>query len=330
MQYTDNIIFLSGAERPTEIYTASISSNTIQQLTTTEGKVFDYSIQSNPFRIVYSTLNQSNGTDFWLKTDLKSESRKLFSCGGDLCFSAEFSPDGEFILVTRSGSNLNSNSNAKRSTIWRYRFTDRIFEPLVPNTTVFGEHAVISGREGYIAYQDFNPNGIRILNADGHEVRFITMNQVIDGFSWAHDDDVLYFLTEEIVNDLPKTEIWSLNMNTAEIIQINPDISPDSLITKVKPSSDNSELMIGVVENPLIPNQIILIIDINSGKILNQLNAPSVSFGNFSWSRNGDEVVFQQFEFTGSDSKPEVGIWDLASDTVSVIAQNAYFPAYIP
>ena len=60
------------------------------------------------------------------------------------------------------------------------------------------------------------------------------------------------YLTEEIVNDLPKTEIWSLNMNTAEIIQIRPNISPDSLITKVKSSSDNSKLMIGVVENPLI------------------------------------------------------------------------------
>src|SRR5665648_292487 len=262
LQYTHNIIFLSGAERPTEIYIASISLNTIQQLTNTEGKVFDYSIQSNPFRIVYSTLNQSNGTDYWLITDLKSPSQKLFSCEGELCFSAEFSPDGEFMLVTRSGGNLSSNSNSTRSTIWKYRFTDSVFESLVPGSDLFGEHVIISSNHGFVAYQNFNPTGIRILNAGGDEVRFITMNQVIDGFTWANNSDVLYYLSEEIVNDLPKTDLWSLNMITAENIQIHPDISPDSLITKIKSSPDNSKLLIGVVENPLIPNQIILIFDI--------------------------------------------------------------------
>ena len=80
------------------------------------------------------------------------------------------------------------------STIWKFRFTDSIFESLVPGSTVFGEHAVISRNDGYIAYQDFNPNGIRILDPDGDEVRFITMNQVVDGFTWAYDSDVLYLL----------------------------------------------------------------------------------------------------------------------------------------
>ncbi len=329
LQFSQDVLFLNGAERPTEIYIASKSLNTSQQITNTEGKVFDYSIQSNPFRIVYSTLNQSNGTDFWLKTDLNSPSKELFSCEEDLCYSAEFSPDGEFMLITRSGGNLGLNSNSSQPTIWKYRFTDNKFESLVPGLNVFGQHAVISSNYGFVAYQNFNPTGIQILDADGIEVRFITTNQSFDGFTWAKESDVLYYLSEEIVNDLPKTELWSLNMITGENIQIHPDISPDALITKIKPSPDNSKLMIGVVENPLIPNQIILIFDSKSGKILNQLSEPSVSFGNFAWSRIGEKIVFQQFEFTGSDSKPEVGIWDLASDTVSIVAKNAYFPVFI-
>lgn len=329
LQHSEDIMFLSGAERPTEIYIASISLNTSQQITNTEGKVFDYSIQSNPFRIVYSTLNQSNGTDFWLKTDLKSPSKELFSCEEDLCYLAEFSPDGEFMLLTRSGSIKGLNLNSSQPTIWKYRFTDNKFESLVPGSVVFGEHAVISSNNGFIAFQNINPNGIRILDSKGIEVRFITTNQGVNGFTWAKESDVLYYLSEEIVNDLPKTELWLLNMITGENIQIRPDISPDALITKIKSSPDNSKLMIGVVENPLIPNQIILIFDIKSGKILKQLSEPSVSFGNFSWSRNGEKIVFQQFEFIGSDSKPEVGIWDLASNTVSIVAKNAYFPAFI-
>lgn len=321
-----NVLFLSGTDRPTEIFIASIEKNSQTQLTKSDGRIYDYSVQSNPFRIAYSTLNPNNGTDYWLISDLKSPAEQLFTCDFELCFSAEFSPDGEFMLVTRS----NTNSNSSKSTIWKYHFSDEVFEPLIPGTDVFGDHAVISRDHGYVAYRSFTPTGIQILNANGEEERFVGMTQATAGFTWAEVGDVLYYITEEIIGELPTTNLWALNMKTEDIFQILPESTPDSSITKIKPSPDNSKLMIGMVENPLIPNQMILILDLDSGEIINQLKTPSVSFGNFSWSQNGEKIVFQKFEFTGSDSKPEVGIWDLTSNNISSVAKNAYYPVFSP
>lgn len=329
IRFPSGILYLSGSNRPTEIYSYSLESNLITQITFTDGKIYDFTISDNSQKIVYGILNQYEGIDYWSIEGLNSSPNFLFSCDEDLCFDPEFSQNGEILLVNRSKGNL-FDYNENGVTTWVFNFSNNQFEPFYNTIPLSGRWIKYSKNQDYIAYQQTNPNGLRIVNLSGEEHFFFDKQRVEGMFEWSMNKNVLYFITEEIIEELPITKLWSIDVDTDEFKQITLNLISNLNITQIKTSSDQSKILFGVKENPLLPNQSLIIYELNTRNISSQLNNPSISYGNISWTSDNTKVLFQQFEFNGTNGTPEIGYWDLDTNSVNMLIKDAYSPVFVP
>jgi len=48
------------------------------------------------------------------------------------------------------------------------------------------------------------------------------------------------------------------------------------------------------------------------------------------WDAAGQRIVFQRFSLTTAGARPEIWVYDLTKDELVRVAENAYFPQWIP
>ena len=55
-----------------------------------------------------------------------------------------------------------------------------------------------------------------------------------------------------------------------------------------------------------------------------------ITHGAYSWSTDGSALIFQQVALDSSSARPAVMIWDANSDAMTLIAQDATHPQWLP
>jgi hypothetical protein len=326
----NDFVFLSTTERPTEIYRYLIESNSIVQLTNTNGAVVDYGVDRLNGDIAYSVFNERGGADIWLMIAPNEDGELIISCGEETCFSPQFSKDSRLLTYQQGVHAFDSASFQSNSQI---RFYDLVTKQ---KTTLFGKEinngvkASWSNDGKYFAYYQTGPVGIRILDLLGNEVVFLQGTDAYRTFVWGADSQHLYFLSSDISDDSPVTSLQEFNLIAHEVKNIEIQMQEGELITNLKFSPSTNTLLLGVRYSGLLPNQKIVLFDMDTQEVINEMGDPSRNVGNISWNNLGNLIIFQQLDFESSDIKPEIVIWDPQVNISKTYVTDAYSPLFLP
>jgi len=325
-----NFVYLSTTERPTEIYLYSSTSNHPSQLTHTNGNIIDFDLNNVNGDILYSAFNYEGGADIWILPSPYEEAKLIINCRTMTCFSPQYHPDGVLITYQKSNSSFDSELIINNSEIVFYDLQNNIEINYLSFSVGNGSAPTWSSDGKYLAYFQSNPTGIRIIDFFGDEIFFIRVNNQHDFFAWGKDSDHFYFLLTEINNDQSETTIHKIQISKAEFSQIELSLNEGEMVTGLKISPDQDEVILGIRYSSFSPAQKLVVLDLITNKAKYELSDPTISAGNYSWNKTGDMIIYQKFSFDSDKKTPEIAIWNLKENLSFPIISDAYSPSFLP
>jgi len=323
------LVFLYPANGKADLWKYDSVSGRNTQLTSTDGKVYDYTVSKDGELIVFSVTNALGGYDLWTIGRDGDNPKKLVDCGNEVCIEPAISPDGLRIAYSRAA--WAAGESLAGSTIWLVDIKGKKSSLLVDDPAIYGTGSVWSPLGDRLAFLDETNGLFRIFDFKKLEITNLQSAGQEAG-AWSPDGSKMLIPSEYLVGiqsftglslvdfEAQITEpLFTQNQNTVDYFA--PDYSPRG-----------NEIIVGRREqltNGRSSSQIWLV-DLGSKKLEPITNDHNYSHGGFHWSPTGNQVVYQRYSLGSSKATPEILLWDRDSGTSKLIIENAAIPQWLP
>jgi len=323
------LVFLYPANGKTELWKYDPISDSHKQLTSTGGKVYDYTVSMDGELIAFSVINALGGYDLWTINRDGENPKKLVDCGNEVCIEPAISPDGSKIAYSRAA--WVTGESLAGSTIWLVDIKGKKSSLLVNDPTIYGTGSVWSPLGDRLAFLDETNGLFRIFDFKKLEITNLQSAGQETG-AWSPDGSKMLIPSEYLVGiqsftglslvdfEAEITEpLFTKNQNMVDYFA--PDYSPRG-----------NEIIVGRREqltNGRSSSQIWLV-ELESKKLEPITADHNYSHGGFHWSPTGNQVVYQRYSLGSSKATPEILLWDRDSGTSKLIIENAAIPQWLP
>jgi Tol biopolymer transport system component len=97
-------------------------------------------------------------------------------------------------------------------------------------------------------------------------------------------------------------------------------------------SPDGTQLLVArrYLDARYTPGTQIYLLDPATGEATPLIVDAGYNHAGMHWDATGHRIVFQRFAVTAQDALPEVWVYDLDTRALTRVAENAFFPAWLP
>jgi Tol biopolymer transport system component len=315
------LVYLSPVDAP-EIWRMPAAGGEARQLTQTDGQVFDFGASRDGRWIAYAVENTAGGKDLWQLNTVSGESSLLLDCGEDSCFEASWSPDGTYLVYTRQ--------QGGREAVWTVNRDSGESQPLIIDDTVPGRSPSWSPDGRRIAFMESQTGMIRIVDLEGEgNLRFSSTLGLMG--SWSPDGKRMAYLDMAKDQIFAGVDVYVLDLESQQIDPLMVFALGDVDVSV--PVWHPTEDLLLIAQRPLLGtySKQLWLVRLGERVTTEALTADqNLSHGAYSWSPDGQQVVFQRFELEAPNATPQVWAWERESGQMRLIAENAALPAWLP
>jgi len=286
------------------------------QLTETNGRVIDFSITSEGQQIYILMKNDEGGTDIWKKLLMEEEQQKIISCGSDVYDFLSIAPNGEFIASTQASENdrllLFSTIDKKEVYSENGGFSQTDFSP--------------NGK--YLSYFDHGDGVVKILDVENLSITHVVKCDEDLMGSWSSDSNCLICGQRSFDGGIAGIEMFEFDIITGISEKIFSEISNSLLVTQ--PSHmGNSNYLVLIRSGYKGNTRQIQILNVN-GKLIQEITSEQqYDHSSYAFEKNGNQIAYQKYKVTSSNSLPEVWIWDSTIANSRFVASDAVRPIWM-
>jgi Tol biopolymer transport system component len=312
-----------------------------KQITFSPSGIFDFSVSPDGSKIAFSERNTSTGTSDIKLLDLETESvQQITNCADASCTTPVWRPDGQLIGYERMdlNSDLSQQVGVSPKRIWLIDLS----------TTPPGTRPLFSDSQilGYGLQWSTDGNRITVFDSGGSGILFHQFNPestiVIPsryGSAGALSPDGTRVVYPEVVlsNAEARSYLQLVDLKTQEI---KPMTSPDDPIDDDTAawSPDGKTLAVGrrYLDDRYTRGKQLYLMNPSDGSVEELLVDPKYNMGTFVWDPNGMQLLLQRFPDPvamgdpENPGKPEVWTIDVATKTLVKVADDAFFPRWVP
>lgn len=301
------------------------------QISQTNGNVFDFQASPDGDQVVFSALNELFGIDLWIVQRDGSNQRKLLDCGSDRCSTPAWSPILQELAYTREGAGIDPNGPNGAPRIWILDITSGQTSPLFADPQKIGYGPKWSPDGQWLSIWNGTQGGIEVVNRNSGET-FMLESANGDVGSWTFNSQFLFysnlvsgeagFRNVILMADISNRSISTIvggNVEGDGYSVDNPVCSPKDNLVAVK-----------IQPNVKIPGAELFLLDPYSknGKTIMDDLSRIPSF--FSWTPDGEKLVFQSFILGGKSNDQEIWVWDVVKDQLKFITRGVWAPQWLP
>ena len=339
------IIYQTPSGDKSDLWVRSPKLGQPRQLTVGK-KPYDYALSFDGEQIAFSAANVQKGYDLWMMDRDGKNQRIMVECGAGWCINPTWSPDGQNIAyskmevaaspqgtptqIAQSQENTGAGSNSLTDPrIWTVEISTGQTNPLYADLTITGTNPTWSPDGRWLAFIDTNSGGIRIMDLETKQDKAIQANTPVLG-AWSMDGSKLFFADLD-TSDLPSFgaayQVEFPGQAVLSLFEKGPDQTDYGLPVE---SPDGLWMAVGVrfVQGSSSRQLWLLSPDGTKQKIIS--GDQVITHGAYSWSPDGSALIFQQVALDSSSARPAVMIWDANSDAMTLIAQDATHPQWLP
>ncbi len=319
-----DIVYLGQVTTQPELWLADSAGKVVQPLTATGGRVQDFAVFPGGEQVVYSAKNDQDGVDLWVVGRGGTNNRLLLACGTDRCTQPSVAPDESAITFIRASS------RAPQGEVWTLDLASGQSAALYPDQVISGMDPNWSPQGRYLQFYDPEYAQIRILDLTNNKIILVPTNQQAIG-SWSPDGKRLLFTRAESSEiGLPFVRVYEVELETGDIQLLDsPDLGQvDSSLPVYSP--DGSSLVIALRGLASSPNKQLWWFSLEDGASQAITADESASYAAYSWDPSGGWLAFQRLQLASSQSKPQVMVWQRASNSATVLAEDAARPQWLP
>ncbi len=173
----------SGSDGGQEIYSIDIAgASEAQQLSQTDGKVFNFAVSADGSRILMAVTNDQTGVDLWIMQRDGSGQRKLLDCGSDRCSTAAWSPASSEIAYTRESAGLDPQGAKGAPRIWLLDADSGETSPLFTDSQKIGYGPLWSPDGKRISVWNGVEGGVQVINRQSGEIILLESASGVTGW----------------------------------------------------------------------------------------------------------------------------------------------------
>lgn len=333
----------SGA--PLNIWTADPTHpSAAQQITFSPSGIFDFGVSPDGSKIAFSERNTSTGTSDIKLLDLESGGiQQLTNCQDADCTTPVWRPDGQMIAYERVDYNSSlENVAASPTRIWLIDLSTvpATTRPLFSDSQILGYGLQWSRDGSRAALFDVSSQGILL-----HDFAADTTSVVPSryGSTGALSPDGTKIVFPEVTLDgsaEARSYLQLADVRTQEIVPLShPDEPIDDDAAAWSP--DGSKLVIArrYLDHRFTRGRQLYLFDLDDGSVEPLVVDPLYANGIFSFDPTGTQLVIQRFpELTASGTRgevntsgtPEIWTYDLNTQELTQVAQDSFFPRWVP
>ncbi|HTX78278.1 MAG TPA: hypothetical protein VMC62_01350 [Longilinea sp.] len=323
------VVYMSYSDPQRELMAISATGGKPHQLTSTDGKVFDFDTSPLGDWIVYSLPNAKNGRDLWLVDRDGQNNHLLLDCGADLCTSPAWSPDGKSIAYNRQSAGLTATSLLGAPHLRIVDTTTGVDRPVYSDPQITSTGALWSPDGNWLASYDSVGSQIRVVNLQsGRQVTLPSALGLLG--SWSPDSAYLVYpnSTTGVLGTPP--ELFKADFQSGELGAFVGLESSSGNYDFGDPawSPDGKSLLLDSLIDAQGPDQELWLYRpaMMDGFVIT--DKTGYSYDSFSWDPWGTRLVVQAAELNDAFS-PQIDIWQYGQD-LKMIADNGISPHWLP
>jgi len=339
------IIYQTPSGENSDLWVRSLKLGQPRQLTVGK-KPYDYALSFDGEQIAFAATNEQKGYDLWVMDRDGKNQRMLVECVAGWCINPTWSPDGQQVAYSKRGVVVGSqgmriqiaHSQEKSAAgmnsladprIWTVDISTGQTNPLYADLNITGTNPTWSPDGRWLAFIDIISGGIRIMDLETKQDKVFQANTPVLG-AWSTDGSKLFFADLD-TSDLPSFgtayQVKFPGQAVVGLFEKGPDQADYGLPVE---SPDGMWMAVGIrfVQGSSSRQLWLLSPDGSKQKIIS--GDQVITHGAYSWSPEGNTLVFQQVALDSSSARPAVMIWDANSDAMTLIAQDANQPQWLP
>jgi Tol biopolymer transport system component len=327
----DGFVYLYPNTDLPNLYYYHLGSNVSQQLTFVDKELYDYTVSEDGQFIFYTLIDPFGGTEIRELTLSTLDDQLLLDCGAEFCFNPVFSDKNQILLLQKIKSPVFSGIENEKTELWVYDLQTAEFQPFSGTDAFYGVFPRWNSDQTHLAVQTMNPKRIKIFDKDAHLITQFETNFLLGLVDWRPASQELFFVNEEINDDQPTTVLWNYDLLKSEFHQMNNDyFSGGEIITNFRFSPDGQLYVVGIRESAFLPSQILWVMEPKTNTLVATIGDYSKIYSNVQWNRDGDKLLFQNYDLHSEQPGTSVIIWDLITNQQQISLIDAWFPRWLP
>lgn len=314
-----------------ELWRVSASGGEAQQLTQTEGNVYDFAIAPDGEQIVYSAQNEERGLDLWLISRTGEAARLLVDCGPsyEICSAPAWSPDGARIAYSYEAVGLTPGAPNSPPRPWTVDVASGQTAILFQTSQVLGYEPSWSPDGTRLAMFDGSVGSLRILNLQTSDEMLLPTQMGTMG-SWSPDGEQMLFTDLVFSGEQPYASVMLADFAARTITPVLGREPNFADYGRPAWSPDGQWLAISQRVPESGPGHQVWLMRPDGSEARPIANDPAYTFSGYHWDPTGQALVFQRYALSQAAAQPGILVWQLQTNETRVLAENATLAAWLP
>lgn len=339
---TPRVAYLAPADSaPQNVWVADPGEpGSARQVTFSQSGIFDFSVSPDGEQIAFSERRtDAPATDLKL-FDLETEEvRMLVECPDSDCSAPVWRPDGNVIAYTRVDHNSDLPSvGASPSRVWLVDLTTDppTTQPLFEDTQILGYGVQWSADGETISFFDNSVPGIAVYDFARESLEVITSEHGTSG-TLSPDGNTLVFPEVRFQEGQVRTRLLKATIDEGIVQTLTPENNAlDDDVAVWHPDGDQLAVGRRYWDERYTRGLQIYLMDAETGEAGPLVVDERYAHGFFEWDAGGKRLVMQRFpQLTeqgevNTGGRPEIWTYDTGTDTLTRVAENGFFPKWVP
>jgi len=323
------LLYLGSISHSPEIWRYCLDDQLKVQISHTEGRINDFDPSYDGKWIVYTVLNDRGGSDIWMMDRDGKFPKRIYVGDICLCTQVKFIPGDQLITFVKMPKNSDAASQALEiflldlSTlqVTAINNKDTVMKPQLFET--FYDDSMITFFDpvsSYIWVYDID-KGLTLNFPSGEGL----------GGSWNRVDGTFNYSRMVYWGGIPYGEVIQYDpiSRKNEILFGGKNELNEYFYPQWRPQNDFLATAYRPIEGSA-SKQIILLSKGSSKPVIEVTTDQSYTYGNFSWSYDGQLIAYQRHQLGKSSALPEVGLWRINDQSHFILSNNASSPKWMP
>jgi Tol biopolymer transport system component len=323
------IAYLASVSGPREVWRVPAGGGSPEQLTRTEGRVYDFAVAPDGERLAYSVVNDTSGADLWLVDRDGKNARRLVECGPDLCTVPAWSPDSTRIAFSREPAGISPGAPNGPPRVWTVEVSSGQAAPLYQSSQILGYGPTWSPDGRRLAFFDGSVSAIRLVDLETRQEMLLETSLGAIGV-WSPDGAQMLFNNLNFETGAPYVTVFRADFDAQSILPVlgrEPNFADYATPAW---SPDGEWLVVALRVEDSGPGKQIWLMRPDGAGARAVTRDPNFTHGGYRWDPWGRALVFQRFEMNKPYASPEILVWDKATGAINALVTDAATPEWLP